>query len=86
MATRETTTRDPMRDPRPGDVLRDYYHGLCVVETVHGTRVTVLWTQSPTTGRPLRETFALDLWRRHWAGVRHRLGATHIGCVVEVAS
>ena len=84
----ETPTRDPMRDPRPGDRLHDYYHGPCTVEKVEkveNTWITVLWARSPTTKKPRRDVFALDAWRHHWQGARHRLGAAGIGRVVEVA-
>jgi hypothetical protein len=82
----ETPTRDPMRDPRPGDRLHDYYHGHCVVEKVEGMWITVIWAQSPTTKKPRRDVFALEAWRHHWEGARHRLGSTAIGRVVEVAN
>jgi hypothetical protein len=82
----EETTRDPMHDPRPGDRLHDYYHGHCVVEEVEGMWITVIWAQSPTTRTPRRDVFALEAWRHHWEGARHRLGAAGIGRVVEVAN
>jgi len=75
-----------MRDPRPGDRLHDYYHGPCTVEKVEGMWITVIWAQSPTTRTPRRDVFALEAWRHHWEGARHRLGAAGIGRVVEVAN
>ena len=82
----ETPTRDPMHDPRPGDRLHDSDHGPGTVETVEGMWITVIWAQSPTTRTPRRDVFALEAWRHHWQGARHRLGAAGIGRVVEVAN
>ena len=85
MTTSTEQTRDPMRDPAPGDRLRDYYFGECVVEAVASTAIRVLWANHRGTGKPLRETFRLDHWRLHWEGARLRVGSNAVGVVLEVA-